>query len=34
MSRYAAEGAPDRVLQKALRDDTSTCMERKGWEAR
>ena len=34
MARYAAKGAPDPVLQKALRDDTSTCMEQKGWEAR
>jgi hypothetical protein len=34
MDRYAAKGAPDRVLQKALRDETSTCMQGKGWEAR
>ena len=34
IDRYAAKGAPDRVLRKALRDDTSTCMQEKGWETR
>ena len=34
MDRYAAVGAPARVLQRTLREDTSTCMQEKGWETR